>query len=86
MSVPITCPHCRRTLRLPEQLYRSLAQCPCCGGGFAVRWQQAAERIEPPGGLPAIRFSRVRRCQHCGEPVEDETDKCPECGNALVRE
>jgi hypothetical protein len=86
MPVAITCPHCRRTLRLPDQLYRSLAQCPCCQGGFAVRWNRPAAPMESNNGLPAIRFSRVRRCEHCGEPLEAEAEKCPECGNALVRE
>jgi hypothetical protein len=84
MPVPITCPHCRRTLCLPDRLYRGRAQCPCCHGAFAVRWNRPPPETPASSGLPAVRFSRVRRCQHCGEPLEPEVKKCPECGNALA--
>src|SRR5438445_11508623 len=38
MPLRITCPHCHGDLRLPEHLYGGPAQCPRCGGAFAVEW------------------------------------------------
>lgn len=74
MPVPVACPHCDRTLRLPDHLYDRPAQCPLCAGAFVVRWRR--RRGEGPAPVPeAERLP----CRFCVQPIRAEALKCPFC-------
>lgn len=69
MPVKINCPHCRRDLRLPDDLYRQPCQCPLCQGAIAVRWPRAA----------AARPDERRPCPRCGQSIMARAVKCRHC-------
>ena len=81
MPVRITCPHCQRDLRLPEELYDGPAQCPACKGAFAVSWP-AREPAAPAAAVPAPAQEppALRPCVKCGELIKRIATRCPHCG------
>lgn len=81
MPVRITCPHCRRDLRLPDELYDGPAQCPLCKGGFALVWPE--RRTVRPAALapaPARDVLVLCPCVSCGELIKEQAPRCPHCG------
>jgi len=87
MPVAILCPHCDRTLRLPDQLFDKPAQCPLCSGAFHVRWRRLRhpERESGPSVPPANEPDRLP-CRFCNQPIRPEALKCPHCRRWLNTE
>ncbi len=57
MSDTLTCPACRRTLRVPESLRGQLVKCPTCLETFTATADGAAPpRTEPPPPPPRDRY------------------------------
>jgi hypothetical protein len=85
MPVRITCPHCHQDLRLPDHLYAGPAQCPRCGGGFAIEWPGHSGH-EQPSAEPrqGVTLDELRRpCRFCGRAIPLGVAKCPACGQRL---
>lgn len=83
MPARITCPHCRRDLRLPDELYDVPAQCPLCKGAFGIHWRMSARQrpaaadAEP---LEVLAVPELRPCRACGEQIKASARRCPHCG------
>lgn len=83
MPVRIRCPHCQQDLRLPEELYEGPAQCPCCGGGFAIRWHQRRLRAPRTEGDDANEGPWT--CPFCRQRIPARVVQCPLCGERLEK-
>jgi endogenous inhibitor of DNA gyrase (YacG/DUF329 family) len=85
MPARITCPHCQEDLRLPDHLYDAPAQCPRCGGAFAVQWTSRSPKQTPSAQTSSEGFlDQLRRpCRFCGKPIPLQAVKCPFCGERL---
>jgi hypothetical protein len=82
MPVRISCPHCHKDLRLPEDLFAGPAQCPLCSGAFGVRWGVQPRRSEDR--KPTLPSAPQRRpCRYCGGMIRPEAVKCRYCGEWL---
>jgi Zn finger protein HypA/HybF involved in hydrogenase expression len=85
MPARITCPHCHEDLRLPEHLYDGPAQCPRCGGAFAVEWTpRPRHHISEATASSGAFLDQLRRpCRFCGKTIPLQAGKCPLCGERL---
>jgi hypothetical protein len=78
MPVPVPCPHCDQTIRLPDHLYDQPAQCPLCSGAFVIRWRRNRAPDANGDSAPASGPDRFP-CRFCGQPIRAEALKCPFC-------
>jgi hypothetical protein len=96
MPVTIACPHCRRTLDVPDELLGRTVRCQECRqvftagrdpetGGFTP---PARQNEEAPRRKPRKRRPRFESepCPYCGEEVDLAEARCPGCGRDLEAE
>ena len=83
MPVRITCPHCQRDLRLPEELYDGPAQCPACKGAFAVSWP--AREPAAPAAARASPQALTRFMERAPPPDRSARRGFPKPGRPTAR-
>lgn len=66
----IPCPHCGLPVR------RGMIRCRECNGILNEDFE-LADNV-------AITESTVRRCVHCGDPIPDDLEDCPQCASDLL--
>jgi hypothetical protein len=87
MPVKISCPHCNRDLRLPEDLYNQMGECPVCRGAFHVRWRNNPQASQKPVPFAPsdVRDEDRRPCPFCGKPIMARAVKCRFCREWLSK-
>jgi hypothetical protein len=98
MASLITCPSCRRRLRLPAGLGDQWVRCPGCGLSFPPRSARVQLRTDeggdpsagewlPPASTPGPekepQEAGPRACPSCGGPLGAGAVSCRSCGEDL---
>ena len=72
MSLTISCPACKRTLRVPESLLGQAVKCPGCARNFT-----APENAEEDAPRPSTSVSEKPSRRPAPQPQDDEDDDAP---------
>jgi predicted Zn finger-like uncharacterized protein len=89
MPASITCPGCKTTLRVREELAGKQVKCPRCAAVVRIPAREEvieAEVAEREEGITEVKpvakkkaRASARRCPECDEPVPLSARKCPAC-------
>ena len=80
MALSVTCPGCKATLRVKEELAGKKVKCPRCEAAVPISAAAPVEAVvvEEEPDRPAAR-ARTKACPECGKQVAAEARKCRWC-------
>ena len=80
MPIRLSCPSCRKPLRIKDELSGKKVKCPSCGHVFAVPVPEPEAPASEASGFKAS----ASKCPNCGSILEPGAQICVECGTHLA--
>lgn len=82
-DLTFSCPHCKQSLEIPEEMLGRTVECPACNGSIQLPEPEPSPAPAPPPPEPEPQLPpspETRDCPYCGEEVLAKAKKCKHCG------
>ena len=85
-DITFSCPHCKQSLDIPEEMLGQAVACPACNGSIQLPEPEPRPAPAPPPPEPEPRLPQkpeTKDCPYCGEDILAKARKCKHCGEFL---